>query len=179
MTDIQYLKGTQTEANLHKAFAGESQARNRYSYYAELAASEGLEDVAAFFTNMATNEMFHAKSWYKLIKGGVMPTVIEALEEAIAGENFEQTSMYPLFAKTAEAEGLSQIAMLFTEIGKIEAQHEQKCRDILQRLKDSSYTHELEKDMTCTLCGFDFRERDKLQECPVCGKASEYFAKIL
>jgi len=179
MATIENLKGSQTEKNLQNAFAGESQARNRYSYYAAVAKSEGFGEIADFFEKTATNEMFHAKTWYKLIKGGKMPNVIECLEEAIAGENYEHTNMYPEFAAVAEKEGFDQIASLFREIAKIEKSHEEQCKKVLESLKNSSYMLELANDTVCTACGFDFRERDNLEVCPVCGRTAEYFAAKL
>lgn len=178
MKDAQFLKGTQTEKNLAAAFAGESQARNRYSYYAEIAKSEGLEDAEKFFAQTAKNEMFHAKNWYKILRGGIMPNVFECLEEAIAGENHEHTNMYPEFAETAEKEGFAQIAMLFREIAKIEKTHEDKLQKLMSDLKNSSYVFELESDMYCMACGYDFRERDGLDVCPVCGKSDQFAAKM-
>ncbi|MCL2356821.1 MAG: rubrerythrin family protein [Defluviitaleaceae bacterium] len=176
MTAIEGLKGTQTEKNLQSAFAGESQARNRYSYYAEIAKGEGFSEIADFFERNSKNEMFHAKTWYKLLKFGRLPNVIECLEEAIAGESAEHETMYPQFAEIAEKEGFSQIASLFREVAKIEKSHEEHCKKMLEKLKNSSYMNELASDMVCTACGFDFRERDDLEECPVCGSASDYFA---
>jgi len=173
------LKGTQTEKNLAAAFAGESQARNRYSYYAEIAKTEALGEAEKFFETMSRNEMFHAKQWYKLLNGGKMPNVIEALEEAIKGENHEQSVMYPEFAATAEKEGFPDIAELFKQIASIEAAHEAACKKLLESLKNSAYMFEIQNDMVCMACGFDFRERDQLEACPVCGKSSEHFAHQL
>ena len=176
MSISQDLKGTQTEKNLMEAFIGESQARNKYSYYSDIAISEGFEEVAKFFEKTANNEKFHAKTWYKLLNGDVLPNAIESLENAMEGENYEHTSMYPEFAKIAEAEGFNQIASLFIEIAQIEKMHEEKCREMLKKIKDGNYKPAPENDMFCMNCGFDFSQKIKLRECPVCGKTSAYFA---
>jgi len=170
------LKDTQTEKNLRAALSGESQARNRYSYYSEIAKNEGYKEAADFFQKTAENEMFHAKAWYKLLNDNTMPDTIECLEEAIKGENFEHTNMYPAFAKVAAEEGFAHIASLFTEIAKIEKAHEEQAAKILEAIKSEYKLPPFETDMICTYCGFDFHEHDDLEKCPVCEKPSTAFA---
>ena len=121
------LKGTKTEKNLQTAFAGESQARNKYTFYASQAKKEGFEQIAAIFTETANNEKEHAKMWFKLLNGGIGNTV-ENLKDAAAGENYEWTDMYASFAKEAREEGFEQIAVLFEKVGDIEKEHEERYR---------------------------------------------------
>ena len=175
----QQIKGTKTEENLRTALAGESQARNRYNFYSEIAKSEGHEEIANFFEKTADNEKFHAKAWYKLLHNNNLPGTAECLEEAIKGENFEHTDMYPSFVKTAEEEGFPIIASLFAEIAKIEKTHEAQCQKLLDGIKKTEDTPDFEADMTCVYCGFDFYEHDDLQVCPVCGQPSAFFARKL
>ena len=118
------LKGTKTEANLQAAFAGESQARNKYTYYASKAKKEGYVQIAALFEETANNEKEHAKIWFKLLHGGDVPATDANLADAAAGENYEWTDMYARFAKEAKEEGFDHIAFLFEEVGKIEREHE-------------------------------------------------------
>jgi len=171
------LKGTKTEKNLLEAFAGESQARNKYSYYSEMAKSEGHDDIAKFFEDTARNEQAHAKAWYKLLNGNVLPDTKQNLEEAIKGENFEHTNMYPAFAKIAKEEGFDSIAFLFSEIGKIEKKHEEQCKAILERLNNGNAPEITAPDTTCLNCGHDFVAEDTLEECPVCGHSWAYFMR--
>ena len=128
------LKGSKTEANLMAAFAGESQARNKYSYYASKAKKDGYEQIAAIFEETAANEKEHAKIWFKLLHNGEIPTTTDNLKDAAAGENFEWTDMYAEFAKTAKEEGFDNIAYLFEEVGKIEKEHEERYRKLLEKL---------------------------------------------
>ncbi len=120
------LKGSKTEKNLMEAFAGESQARNKYTYFASKAKKEGYEQIAAIFTETAENEKEHAKIWFKLLNGGDVPTTTDNLEAAAAGENFEWTDMYARMAKEAREEGFDKIAFLFESVGKIEKEHMMK-----------------------------------------------------
>ena len=114
------LKGSKTEQNLMTAFAGESEARNKYTYYASKAKKDGYVQIAKIFEETAANEKEHAKIWFKLLKGGAIPDTLENLKDAAAGENYEWTDMYAGFAKTAKEEGFDDIAFLFEEVGKIE-----------------------------------------------------------
>jgi len=169
------LKGTKTEANLRAAFSGESQARNRYSYYSDVAKSEGYDVIAKFFEDTATNEKVHAKVWYKLLNGNIMSDTQTNLEEAIKGENFEHTSMYPTFAAVAKEEGFDTIASLFTEIATIEKKHEEQCKAILEALNKGNTLDFTTPDTTCLECGHDFREMQKFEFCPVCGASTAFF----
>ena len=126
------LKGTKTEKNLMEAFAGESQARNKYTYFASKAKKEGYEQIAALFLETADNEKEHAKIWFKLLHGGEVPTTTENLKAAADGENFEWTDMYDRMAKEAKEEGFDQIAFLFESVGKIEKEHEARYRKLLK-----------------------------------------------
>lgn len=128
------LKGTKTEKNLQAAFAGESQARNKYTYYASQAKKEGFEQISAIFTETANNEKEHAKIWFKLLNGGIGNTV-ENLKDAAAGENYEWTDMYATFAKEAREEGFDHIAFLFEEVGKIEKEHEERYKQLCENIE--------------------------------------------
>ena len=126
------LKGSKTEKNLMAAFAGESQARNKYTYYASKAKKDGYEQIAAIFLETAENEKEHAKIWFKLLHDGAVPSTVENLKDAASGENYEWTDMYDDFAKTAREEGFEQIAYLFEEVGKIEKEHEARYLKLLK-----------------------------------------------
>ena len=169
------LKGTKTEANLRAAFSGESQARNRYSYYSDMAKSEGLAEIAKFFDDMARNEMFHAKAWYKLLNGGTYPDTKSNLEAAIKGESFEHEEMYPSFAKVAKEEGFDSIALMFEDIAKIEKKHEEQCKAILENLNQGKALEVKIPDTTCLNCGHDFLGSEGLDKCPVCEHSSAFF----
>ena len=122
------LKGTKTEANLKAAFAGESQARNKYTFFASKAKKEGYEQIASIFEETANNEKEHAKMWFKLLNGGDIKSTTDNLEDAASGENYEWTDMYEKFAKDAKEEGFDHIAYLFEAVGKIEKEHEERYR---------------------------------------------------
>ena len=130
------LKGSKTEKNLMDAFAGESQARNKYTYFASKAKKEGYEQIAAIFQETADNEKEHAKLWFKLLCGGDIPTTAQNLADAAAGENFEWTDMYDRMAKEAKEEGFDHIAFLFEEVGKIEKEHEARYKKLLENVQD-------------------------------------------
>ena len=129
------LKGSKTEQNLMTAFAGESQARNKYTYFASKAKKEGYEQIAAIFQETADNEKEHAKMWFKLLNGGEIGTTAENLNAAAVGENYEWTDMYAEFAKIAKEEGFDHIAYLFEEVGKIEKEHEERYLKLLENVK--------------------------------------------
>ena len=135
------LKGSKTEENLLKAFAGESQARNKYTYYASKAKKDGYEQIAAIFEETANNEKEHAKLWFKELNGGVIPDTIVNLEDAASGENFEWTDMYKEFAEVAKEEGFDRIADLFEKVGEIEKHHEERYLKLLQNIKDERVFH--------------------------------------
>ena len=130
------LKGSKTEKNLMEAFAGESQARNKYTYFASKAKKEGYEQIASIFQETADNEKEHAKLWFKLLHDGEVPTTVENLKAAAEGENFEWTDMYDRMAKEAKEEGFDRIAYLFSAVGKIEKEHEERYKKLLENIED-------------------------------------------
>ena len=132
------LKGSKTEKNLMAAFAGESQARNKYTYYASKAKKEGYEQIAAIFEETAGNEKEHAKMWFKLLNGGSIKSTKENLIDAANGENYEWTDMYEEFARVAKEEGFEDIAFLFEEVGKIEKEHEERYKKLLSNLENQN-----------------------------------------
>ena len=138
------LKGTKTEKNLMEAFAGESQARNKYTYFASKAKKEGYEQIAAIFQETADNEKEHAKMWFKLLNGGEIPTTTENLKAAAEGENFEWTDMYDRMAKEAKEEGFDKIAYLFEAVGKIEKEHEERYKKLLDNVEGDLVKMEIE-----------------------------------
>ena len=146
------LKGTKTEANLLEAFAGESMARNKYSYFASKAKKDGYVQIANIFEETANNEKEHAKIWFKLLEG-IGDTPVN-LEHAAAGENYEWTDMYPRFAKDAKAEGFKEIAVLFEQVAKIEKDHEERYRKLLANINDGIvFSRDSETIWECTNCG--------------------------
>lgn len=130
------LKGTKTEKNLMEAFAGESQARNKYTYYASKARKDGYEQIAAIFEETANNEKEHAKLWFKELHGGEVPTTLDNLKDAASGENYEWTNMYDRMAKEAREEGFTRIAFLFEEVGKIEKEHEARYKKLIENINN-------------------------------------------
>lgn len=171
------LKGTKTEQNLLTAFAGESQARNKYSFYASQAKKEGLEQIAAFFEETANNEKAHAKIWFKLLKDGIHSTE-ENLKDAADGENYEWTDMYANFAKEAEKEGFKKISYLFEEVGKIEKDHEERFLKLLQNLKeDKVFNSENEESWFCRNCGHIHVGTSAPNVCPVCVHPKAHFER--
>ena len=169
------LKGSKTEANLMAAFAGESQARNKYTYYASQAKKDGYEQIAAIFEETAGNEKEHAKMWFKLLHDGKVPSTIENLKDAASGENFEWTEMYKEFAETAREEGFDQIAYLFEEVGKIEKHHEERYLKLLDNI-DNNLVFEKgeEKVWICRNCGHVYVGAKALEVCPVCNHPQSY-----
>ena len=169
------LKGTKTEANLWAAFAGESQARNKYTYYASKAKKEGFEQIAAFFQETADNEKEHAKIWFKLLHDG-MPDTMTNLEDAAAGENYEWTDMYANMAKTAREEGFDKIAFLFEEVGKIEKEHEERYVALLNNIKEGKvFNREGEQVWQCRNCGHIHVGPEAPEMCPVCDHPKAHF----
>ena len=170
------LKGTRTEANLMAAFAGESQARNKYTYFASKAKKEGFEQIAAIFEETAQNEKEHAKIWYKLLKGGDIPSTEVNLKEAADGENYEWTDMYDKFAKEAKEEGFDHIAFLFEEVGKIEKEHEERYLKLLENVKDGLvFSKDGDKIWKCRNCGHIVVGKEAPGICPVCNHPQAYF----
>ena len=170
------LKGTKTEKNLMEAFAGESQARNKYNYFASKAKKEGYEQIAAIFEETAGNEKEHAKIWFKLLCGGEIPSTAENLKAAAAGENSEWTEMYKRMAKEAKEEGFTDIAALFEVVGKIEKEHEERYLKLLKNIEDGVVFSKKEKIVwTCRNCGFTENSEKAPQKCPVCVHPQAYF----
>ena len=170
------LKGSKTEQNLMTAFAGESQARNKYTYFASKAKKEGYEQIAAIFQETADNEKEHAKIWFKLLNGGEIGTTAENLNAAADGENYEWTDMYAEFAKTAKEEGFARIAYLFEEVGKIEKEHEERYLKLLENVKDGKVFEAGEvKIWKCRNCGHIVVGTKAPEVCPVCSHPKAYF----
>ncbi len=169
------LKGTKTETNLQSAFAGESQARNKYTYYASAARKEGLVQVAKLFEETARNEQEHAKIWFKLLHDG-MPNTATNLEDAAAGEHYEWTDMYANFAKDAKAEGFDKIAFLFEAVAKIEKEHEERYLKLLKNVKEDAVFKRSEKvAWVCDNCGHIHFGEKAPALCPVCDHPQAHF----
>ena len=169
------LKGSKTEQNLMKAFAGESQARNKYTYYASKAKKDGYEQLAAIFEETANNEKEHAKMWFKELHGGAIPSTEENLIDAATGENYEWTEMYKEFAETAKEEGFTRLAKLFEMVGEIEKEHEQRYLTLLQNIKDDKvFKKDSKKIWVCRNCGHVYEGDKALDVCPVCAHPQSY-----
>jgi len=170
------LKGTKTEKNLAEAFAGESQARNKYIYFAGKARKEGYEQIAAFFEETAANEKEHAKLWFKLLCGGDIPSTAENLKAAASGENGEWTDMYKRMAAEAKAEGFPEIAFLFEKVGAIEKEHEERYLALLKNLEDGTVFAKAEKSVwICRNCGHIVDALSAPKVCPVCVHPQGFF----
>ena len=170
------LKGSKTEQNLMTAFAGESQARNKYTYFASKAKKEGYEQIAAMFQDTADNEKEHAKMWFKLLNGGDIPTTVENLKAAAEGENYEWTDMYDKMAKEAKEEGFDRIAYLFEAVGKIEKEHEERYLKLLDNVKEGKVFDCGEvKVWKCRNCGHIHVGKTAPAVCPVCSHPQAYF----
>ena len=169
------LKGTKTEQNLMTAFAGESQARNKYTYYASKAKKDGYEQIAAIFEETANNEKEHAKMWFKLLHGGI-PDTVANLADAAAGENYEWTDMYATFAKEAEEEGFDEIARQFRGVAAIEKTHEARYRKLLANI-DGGIVFSRDGDAVweCRNCGHIHIGKTAPEVCPVCAHPKAYF----
>ena len=170
------LKGSKTEANLQIAFAGESQARNKYDFYASQARKDGYVQIAELFSETAANEREHAKMWFKLLMGGSVPATEENLLDAAAGENFEWTKMYAEFAVTARKEGFDQIAALFEGVAAIEREHEERYRKLLANIKDGAvFSRDGDMIWQCGNCGHIHIGKNAPEVCPVCNHPQSYF----
>ena len=170
------LKGSKTEKNLMAAFAGESQARNKYTYYASKAKKDGYEQVAEIFTETAENEKEHAKIWFKLLHDGEVPSTVDNLKDAASGENYEWTDMYAEFAKDAKAEGFDKIAYLFEAVGKIEKEHEERYLKLLENIEEGKVFECGEIKMwKCRNCGHIHIAMNAPNICPVCSHPQSYF----
>ena len=166
--------GTKTEANLQAAFAGESQARNKYTYFASVARKEGFEQIAAIFQATADNEKEHAKLWFKELEG--IGDTAANLEAAAAGENFEWTDMYEAFAKTAEEEGFTALAKRFRMVAAIEKRHEERYRALLRNIETAAVFEKSEvKVLECCNCGHIVVGTKAPEVCPVCAHPQSYF----
>ena len=170
------LQSTKTQANLMAAFAGESQARNKYTYYADKAEKDGFVQIAEIFRETAKNEREHAEIWFKYLNGGQLADTATNLEDAVNGENFEWTQMYETFAKEAREEGFDEIATLFDAVGKIEKSHEERFRKLLENVKGGLvFSRDEDKIWICSNCGNIIIGKEAPAQCPVCKHPKAYF----
>lgn len=170
------LKGSKTEANLMTAFAGESEARNKYSYYASKAKKEGYEQISAIFEETAGNEKEHAKLWFKALHGGDVPSTTENLKDAASGENYEWSEMYATFAKEAKEEGFDKIANLFEGVAKVEKEHEKRFKKLLANIESGEvFEYDDIKIWKCRNCGYIHVAKVAPALCPVCSHPKSYF----
>ncbi len=172
------LKGSKTEQNLMAAFAGESQARNKYSYFASKAKKDGYEQIAAIFEETANNEKEHAKMWFKLLEGGAIKSTPENLKAAAEGENYEWTDMYAGFAEVAKEEGFDHIAYLFSEVAKIEKEHEERYKKLLNNIEEELvFSNDGDTIWVCRNCGHVVVGKKAPNICPVCEHPQSYFER--
>ena len=172
------LKGSKTEQNLMTAFAGESQARNKYTYFASKARKDGYEQIAAIFEETANNEKEHAKIWFKLLNGGEISDTIHNLEAAAEGENYEWTDMYKEFAEVAREEGFTKIANLFEGVAKIEKEHEERYRKLLKNINDEVvFSSANDTIWICRNCGHVVIGKKAPEVCPICNHKKSFFER--
>ncbi len=170
------LKGSKTEKNLQDAFAGESMARNKYTYYASQARKDGYEQIAKIFEETANNEKEHAKIWFKLLHGDTVPATAENLLDAAQGENYEWTDMYARFAQEAREEGFTKIAALFDMVGKIEKEHEERYRKLLANVEGQLvFSRDGDCIWECANCGHIVIGKKAPEMCPVCKHPKAFF----
>ena len=170
------LKGTKTEANLLEAFAGESMARNKYTYYASKAKKDGYVQIAALFEETAANEREHAKIWFKYLHDGAVPSTTENLADAAEGENFEWTDMYDRMAREAREEGFEDIANKFEMVGALEKHHEERYRKLLKNIEDKKvFSKDGDAIWQCSNCGHIVVGKQDPEICPVCDHSQSYF----
>ena len=170
------LKESKTYENLMTAFAGESQARNKYTYYASKAKKDGYEQIAAIFEETANNEKEHAKMWFKELHDGKIPSTLENLNDAADGENYEWTDMYDNFAKVAREEGFTRIALLFEGVAKIEKEHEERYRKLIANIEDGLvFSKDGDTIWKCRNCGHIVIGKKAPAVCPVCSHPQSYF----
>ena len=170
------LKGTKTEKNLLEAFAGESMARNKYSYWASKAKKDGYQQIAAIFEETANNEKEHAKMWFKYLEGGAIKDTVDNLKAAADGENFEWTDMYDRMAQEAEEEGFAEIAAKFRGVAAIEKHHEERYRKLLKNIEDAVvFSKEGDAIWICRNCGHVVVGKAAPEICPVCAHPQSYF----
>ncbi|MDR1831512.1 MAG: rubrerythrin family protein [Fusobacteriaceae bacterium] len=176
MKDVKDLKGTKTEANLNEAFAGESMARNKYTFYASKAKKDGFVQISQIFEETAGNEKEHAEIWFKLLHGGEIAATYDNLKDAAAGENYEWTSMYARMAKEAKEEGFDRIAMLFDAVGKIEKEHDERYTALADNIAQDVVFKRPEKVYwICSNCGHVHLASEAPSKCPVCDHPKDYF----
>ena len=176
VSSVNKYVGTKTEKNLMEAFAGESQARNKYTYFASKAKKEGYEQIAAIFQETADNEKEHAKMWFKLLQGGEIKSTAENLKAAAEGENFEWTDMYDRMAQEAKEEGFNHIAYLFSEVAKIEKEHEQRYLKLLENVENGLvFSKDGDRIWKCRNCGHIVIGKSAPEICPVCAHPKAYF----
>ena len=170
------LKGSKTEKNLMEAFAGESQARNKYTYFASQAKKDGYVQISKIFEETANNEKEHAKIWFKLLHGGSVGNTIDNLQAAAEGENYEWTDMYARFAKEAKEEGFTEIAFLFEKVALIEKAHEERYKKLLQNITEGIvFEKDEEVVWECANCGHIHIGKNAPDVCPVCAHPKSYF----
>ena len=170
------LKGTKTERNLQEAFAGESQARNKYTYWASKAKKDGYQQIAAIFEETANNEKEHAKMWFKLLEGGGIRSTVENLKAAADGENFEWTDMYDRMAREAEEEGFEEIAAKFRGVAAIEKHHEERYRQLIGNIEGGLvFSRDGDRTWICSNCGHIVIGSKAPEICPVCMHPKSYF----
>lgn len=183
------IKGTQTEQNLLKSFAGESQARTRYTFFASVAKKEGFEQISAIFMETAEQEKEHAKKFFKYLEGGmveitasfpagVIGTTAENLRAAAEGENEEWVELYPHFADVAEQEGFPAVALTFRNVAKVEAEHEKRYRKLLENVENGTVFADSEEiEWQCRNCGYVHRGKTAPEQCPACAHPRAYFER--
>ena len=172
------LKGSKTEQNLMAAFAGESQARNKYTYYAQKAREEGMEQIARIFEETARNEQEHAKLWFKALHGDAMPDTAANLEDAAAGENYEWTDMYARMARAAREEGFEDLAEKFELVAQVEAAHEKRYLRLLESLKaGNTFKGNAPLGWKCRNCGYIYEGEEAPEVCPCCAHPKAYFER--
>lgn len=170
------LKGSKTEKNLQTAFAGESQARNKYTYYSSQAKKDGFVQISKIFEDTANNEKEHAKIWFKFLQGGGIPETLKNLEDAANGEHYEWTEMYAQFAKEAKEEGFEDLSALFALVAKIEKTHEDRYRKLLEAVKNNTVFVKTNVVVwECSNCGHIFVGEKAPEQCPVCKHPQSYF----
>lgn len=170
------LKGSKTEQNLQAAFAGESQARNKYTYFAQMARVEGMEQIAAIFEETARNEQEHARLWFQALHGDKMPTTAEGLKMAAEGENYEWTDMYAGFAATAREEGFTKIAAQMDMVAKIEKEHEERYLALLKNVDEGTVFAKTDAVLwQCEICGYTMESKTAPGACPLCGYPKSFF----
>lgn len=171
------FEGSKTQKNLQSAFAGESMARNKYTYYSAKAKKDGYVQISKIFEETANNEKEHAKIWFKLLHGGQVADTLTNLKDAAEGEYYEWTEMYPNFAKEAKEEGFDKIAFLFESVAKIEKEHDARYKKLHENIKDGTVFEKKEKIFwICLNCGHILEDVKAVEVCPVCSHPKDYFA---